>query len=86
MVMGLLGGTVYPVSCGVIGLLWNFGRLQWAEGYARSADERYKGGPLTFFIWIGLAVNHVACFLVALHIMGFALPVYDVAGLIKSYF
>lgn len=86
MVMGLIGGTVYPVSVGVTGLLWNFGRLQWAEGYAKSAGERYKGGPLTFFIWVGLVMNLVATLLVVVHFLGYQLPPYDLVGKATSLY
>ena len=60
--------------------------MQWAEGYAKSAGERYKGGPLTFFIWVGLVMNLVATLLVVVHFLGYQLPPYDLVGKATSLY
>ena len=87
MTMSIIGGFTFPLTVSIFGMLWNIGRVQWALGYEQSAGERYKGGPLTFFIWVALVVNMFACVLVATDMLfGVGLPLIDVAGKIRSLF
>ena len=64
-VAAIFSGIVYPLTASVSTCLWAYGRSVWSTKYADDgADGRY-GHFMALWIWYGLIINYLMCFLVA---------------------
>lgn len=58
--LSLVGGLYYPVTVTLAGLLWNYARIKWAEGYATGEPGNRYNSWVSRGIWTSLIMVFLA--------------------------
>lgn len=65
----LVSGLRYPFVVSLMGMLWGYARLKWAEGYRTGVPDKRYQSKISFFIWFGFFIPLLLCGAMAIELL-----------------
>jgi len=69
LVASLVAGLKFPLVVSLMGMLWGYARLKWAEGYRTGVPDKRYQNKISFFIWFGYFIPLMLCGVMAVELL-----------------